>query len=140
MDIRVELEPGAKMPSKAHPADAAFDLYCIEGGIVHPKESVTFDTGVHMAIPEGYCGILISKSGLNVRYSMTSTGLIDAGYTGTIAVKLYNHGLRDYRVLPHEKISQITIVKLPAIRLHRVDRIEDETERGQNGFGSSGRR
>lgn len=140
MQIRVELEPGAKMPTKAHPADAAYDLFCIEGGIIHPKESVTFDTGVHLSIPEGYCGVMIAKSGLNVKYSMTSTGLIDAEYTGSIHVKLYNHGFRDYRVLPHEKISQITFLKLPPTELIHVDRLEDETERGANGFGSSGRR
>lgn len=60
--------------------------------------SAVIDTGVHIDIPKGYVGFLKSKSGLNVKHDLTSEGVIDAGYTGSICVKLYNHGKTDYKV------------------------------------------
>lgn len=91
-----------------------------------------------MQIPYGFCGEIISKSGLNTKYGIISTGLIDCGYTGSIRVKLYN--LSDERVIfkKGDKISQIVIKPIYTDRLTIVDELED-TERGDNGFGSSGR-
>lgn len=91
-EIAVVLEPGATLPTRGHEFDGGLDLYSREAAVIPPGGNKVFDTGVHMAIPRGYAGILISKSGLNVCYDCTSTGLIDAGYTGSIAVKLYNQG------------------------------------------------
>ena len=141
--MKIMLDKGAKMPTRAHAYDAGLDLYAPEGeGIwtVPPcGGSVVIDTGVHMEIPEGYCGLLVSKSGLNVKHDLTSTGLIDAHYTGSITVKLYNHHpcLR-YDVKPGDKISQIVI--LPCLRpeMEIADTLE-ETDRGDKGFGSTGR-
>lgn len=147
MKIKVVLDDGAKMPTKAHNNDAGFDLYSIEDKLIPGKtnilgiqqnNSATFDTGVHIEIPKGYVGFLKSKSGLNVKHHLTSDGVIDAGYTGSIVVKLYNHGNDYYQVKKGEKISQLVILPIPEIELIQVDFLE-ETERGDNGFGSSGR-
>lgn len=75
---------------------------------------------------------------MNVKHNLTSTGLIDAGYTGSIKVKLYNHGGFDYRVEAGDKISQLVIIPVRTPTLELVDELEN-TERGDGGFGSSGR-
>ena len=136
--MKIMLDNGAKMPTKAHRADAGFDLYSRETVIVSAKESATFDTGVHMQIPEGFVGFLKSKSGLNVKHGITSEGVIDSGYTGSIVVKLYNHSGKDYKVQIGDKISQIVILPIAMTDLELVKDFEN-SERGNNGFGSSGR-
>lgn len=137
--MRIMLDDGAKMPTKAHIFDAGYDLYARDTQIVGAKESATFDTGVHIELPVGTVGMIKSKSGLNVKYGITSEGVIDAGYTGSIVVKLYNHSGRDYKVNAGDKISQLVILHLANVgELDVVEELE-ETERGDNGFGSSGR-
>ena len=132
------LDEGAYMPTRAHPTDAGLDLYARETCVVFAKESATFDTGVHIELPPDTVGFLKSKSGLNVKHGITSEGVIDEGYTGSIAVKLYNHSYKDYLVNRGDKISQLVILPILKPELELVDSLE-QTERGDNGFGSSGR-
>lgn len=136
--MKVMLDEGAYMPTRAHTTDAGLDLYARETCIVSAKESETFDTGVHIELPPDTVGFLKSKSGLNVKYGITSEGVIDEGYTGSIVVKLYNNSGRDYRVNKGDKISQLVILPILKPTLEVVDSLE-QTERGSNGFGSSGR-
>lgn len=136
--VKVMLDEGARMPTRAHPTDAGLDIYAPASAYIRGRDSVTFDTGVHIAIPEGYVGLLMSKSGLNVKHGITSEGVIDAGYTGSICVKLYNNSNKDYIVEEGDKISQLVIVPVLLAEPIRVDKLED-TERGDNGFGSTGR-
>ena len=147
MKLKVVLDDGAVMPTKAHDSDAGFDLYSKEDKLIPARHnrfnikeenSATFDTGVHIEIPEGYVGFLKSKSGLNVKHHITSDGVIDSGYTGSIVVKLYNHGEDWYFVKKGDKISQLVILPIPEVELVQVESLED-SERGANGFGSSGR-
>jgi dUTP pyrophosphatase len=138
MTIKIKLDEGAKMPTRAHSTDAGLDIYSRDEQIVPAKESAIFDTGVHIELPEGTVGMLKSKSGLNVKYGIVSEGVIDVGYTGSIKVKLYNHSGFDYRVKAGDKISQLVILPIYTPTLKLVDSLED-TERGDNGFGSSGR-
>lgn len=137
MKVNVKLD-GGLMPTKAHWTDAGFDLYTPIPVNVWAGNSVVVDTGVHMIIPEGYCGLLVSKSGLLTNYGITTTGLVDAGYTGTIKVKILNQGHTSYFFDAGDKISQIIILPVPDVELVKVDELP-ETERGSNGFGSSGR-
>ena len=141
--MKIMLDEGAKMPTRAHPWDAGLDLYAPEGVGVYSISpcggSTVIDTGVHVEIPEGYAGFIKAKSGLNVKHGLTCTGVIDAHYTGSIAVKLYNHHhcLR-YDVRPGDKIAQLVILPCLLPELELVDSLE-ETDRGDNGFGSTGR-
>lgn len=137
--MRIKLGDGAHLPTRAHDLDAGLDLYARETRIVPAKESAIFDTGVHLEIPQGYAGLIVSKSGLNVRHGLTSEGLIDSGYTGSIVVKLYNHSRYDYKVNKGDKISQLVIIPIITPELELVDSLE-ETARGDNGFGSTGYR
>lgn len=134
----VQLDKGAYMPELAHETDAGFDLRAVEGQVVPARGSAVFDTGVHIALPKKTAGVLISKSGLNVNQNITSTGLIDENYTGSVRVKLYNKGDYDYTVNAGDKISQLVIVPVVRPKPNEVDAL-GETERGDGGFGSTGR-
>lgn len=136
--MNVKLDPGAYMPTRAHMTDAGLDLYAMDEQIVPAKESATFDTGVHVQLPLSTVGLILSKSGLNVKHGITSEGVIDEGYTGSIKVKLYNNSGYDYRVKAGDKISQLVVVPVLYTVPVKVEHLE-ETERGENGFGSSGR-
>lgn len=136
--MKIVLDKDAYKPEKAHPDDAGFDLMARKGQIVPAHGSAIFDTGVHIEIPQGYVGFLKSKSGLNVKRGITSEGVIDAGYTGSISVKLYNNTQIPYMVEKGDKISQLVILPIYRDELEVADSL-DETARGNNGFGSSGR-
>lgn len=138
MTIKIKLDDGAKMPTRAHSADAGLDIYAREWRYIPSRSSYVFDTGLHVAIPEGYVGFLKSKSGLNVKHGLTSEGVIDAGYTGSICVKLYNNSNDPYTVNAGDKISQLVILPIITPDLELVESLDD-TDRGENGFGSSGR-
>jgi dUTP pyrophosphatase len=138
MKLKVILDEGAKMPTRAHETDAGLDIYARETQIISARDSAKFDTGVHIEIPAGYVGFLKSKSGLNVKHGITSEGVIDAGYTGAIVAKLYNNSGYDYKVNAGDKITQLVLLPIITPELEQVDGF-DETERGANGFGSSGK-
>ena len=136
--MKIMLDKGAIAPVRAHELDAGYDLFAIDGCIVPAKEYAIFDTGVHIELPPGTVGFLKSKSGLNVKHSLVGEGVIDAGYTGSIKVKLYNHGGMDYHIYPGDKISQLVILPILTPDLEVVESLDD-TERGSSGFGSTGR-
>ena len=133
--MKIVLDEGAKV-SRAHPYDAGLDLYARAEGVVYGY--ATFDTGVHVAIPEGCVGFIKSKSGLMVKHNITADGTIDSHYTGSIHVKLFNHSDAPYKVLAGDKIAQLVIVPCLLPELELVDSLE-ETDRGVGGFGSTGR-
>lgn len=134
----VVLDDGALLPARAHDTDAGYDLFSPRTGVVPAHGSAIFDTGVHIAIPKGYCGLICAKSGLNVKEGILSTGLIDSGYSGSVRVKLYNLSDVPYFVRKGDKISQIMFLPIDTPTLKIVDSLEP-TERGDNGFGSTGR-
>ena len=136
--MRFIVDEGAFVPTRAHKADAGLDLYAMEDKIVPLKGSAVFDTGVHVELPEGTVGFLKSKSGLNVKYGITSEGVIDSGYTGSIRVKLYNNTTQHYHVRRGDKISQLVILPILTPDVEVAEEFS-ETDRGDNGFGSSGR-
>ena len=136
--MKIKLD-GARMPVKAHDADAGYDLFARDTKVVPARGGEVFDTGVHIELPAGTVGMLKSKSGLNVKHGITSEGVIDVGYTGSIVAKLYNHSNEDYIVRVGDKITQLVVLPLADVgELELVDEFE-ETERGDNGFGSSGK-
>lgn len=146
MVINYVLDKGAYEPLHGHTADAGFDLRlpshygAVERRTLTLKahSSVVIDTGVHFEIPTGYVGFIKSKSGLNVKADIVSEGVVDAGYTGSIIVKLYNHSPNDYTFLPGDKITQIVFLPIPEVTLNQVPFLTS-TERGDNGFGSTGK-
>ena len=138
--MKIILDVGAYMPTYAHDADAGMDLRTPVAFIVPAHGSYTVDTGVHMQIPVGQVGFIKSKSGLNVKGGLTATGVVDSGFSGSIRVKLYNHSDEDYMFSRGDKITQLVLLYIakPENGFEVVDHFE-ETERGDNGFGSTGR-
>lgn len=136
--MKIKLDPGAYSPTRAHDTDAGFDLYALDDQLVKAYGDAIFHTGVHVELPRGCAGLLVSKSGLNVHHGITSTGLIDEGYSGEITVKLYNHSGNDYEVRAGEKISQLVIIPVKYEPVELVTEINGG-ERGDAGFGSTGR-
>lgn len=138
MKLKIVLEEGAKMPLRAHAQDAGLDLFSRSEAVIPARGSAIFDTGVHVAIPEGYVGFIKSKSGLYVKKNLQTEGVIDAGYTGPIVVKVYNHGDCDQVIGAGDKLTQLVILPVALPELELCETLE-ETERGAGGFGSTGR-
>lgn len=136
--IKVQLDDVAIMPVRAHAWDAGIDILTPYFFALKAGSSFVIDSGVHVEIPEGYVGLLKSKSGLNVWNGIVSEGVIDAGYTGSIRVKLYNHSETDYTFQRGDKITQLLIVPIETPVLKQVDKING-SERGDGGFGSTGK-
>lgn len=136
--MEVMLDAGAYMPSRGHKTDAGLDLRTPKAVTVPAYESAVIDTGVHVALPHGCAGLLVSKSGLSVKHGITSTGLIDEGYAGSIVVKLYNNSGEDYRLEAGDKVTQLVVMPVVCEPLEQVSAF-NVTERGNNGFGSTGR-
>lgn len=136
--MKIKLDEGAFVPVREHTTDAGADLRSPVGAMVPASGSCVIDTGVHIQLPHGYVGMLKSKSGLNVKYGITSEGVIDEGYTGQIKVKLYNHSDEPYIVGRGDKITQLVIVPCEYVQFDLVDDLED-SERGGDGFGSTGK-
>lgn len=138
MIINYELEEEAFKPIRAHKADAGWDIRTPVPFCVRPRGSAAVSTGVHIGIPEGYVGFVKSKSGLNVKHGLRCEGVIDAGYTGSIVVNMYNDRDEFYMFGRGDKICQLVILPIPDIEMEE-GKISNNTERGANGFGSSGR-
>lgn len=137
--VPVTLDEGAYMPTRAHPnEDAGLDLYSRETKVVPAHGNAEFATGVHMQLPHGYCGMIMSKSGLNRYHDIICTGLNDEGFTGEIVAKLYNLGDDAYTVRAGDKITQVAIVPCLYCEPYQVDEIAGG-ERGEHGYGSTGR-
>lgn len=134
-----ELSEGAYAPTKAHEYDAGFDIRTPKDVIVPANGSAVIDTGVRVLIPNGYVGMLKSKSGLNCKNGIVSEGVIDAGYTGTIVAKLYNNSPYDKEFKAGDKITQLVFLECPRFILVEGDVQTLKTSRGNNGFGSTGR-
>lgn len=137
--MNIYVEKGAYVPERAHKTDAGLDVRSRENRLVKAHSDALFHTGLHVQLPHGTAGLFVSKSGLNVNHGITSTGLIDEGYTGEIMVKLYNQTDENYLVHAGDKISQLVIIPVLYEDIHIVDSLDENTERGDKGFGSSGK-
>ena len=136
--MKVKLDPGAKLPTRAHPTDAGLDLYSAYEVDVPPHQFTVIPTGVHVELPHGTAGLLVSKSGLNCKYGITTTGLIDEGYSGEIKVSMINNSDQPYHVRYGDKITQLVIIPVLYEDVQLTDLIVGG-DRQSNGFGSSGR-
>ena len=136
--MNIYVEKGAYVPERAHKTDAGLDIKSRENRLIKAHRGALLHTGLHVQLPHGTAGLLVSKSGLNVKHGITSTGLIDEGYTGEIMVKLYNNSDESYLVQAGDKISQLVVIPVLYEDINFVDSIDADTDRGSQGFGSTG--
>ena len=142
MKMKVFVDPGANIPTRAHPNDAGLDLYARNDGWILPKSRKTFGTGFHALIEPGFVGMLTSKSGMMAKQGITSRGTIDSGYTGEIRAVLFNHSWLPVKIKAGQKITQLVIMPIETPELDFCDFFDfywEATERGSDGFGSTGK-
>jgi dTMP kinase len=128
----------AKLPTRAHSTDAGLDLYASEYYTVMPGERARVNNGIRIAIPEGYAGLIWDKSGISTKNGVhTIAGVIDSGYRGELAVNIINLGPEPFNIIPGQKIAQLLIQKIEQPEILETE-VNDNTDRGSNGYGSSG--
>jgi dUTP pyrophosphatase len=99
-------------------------------------------SGVAMSIPKGYAGFIFARSGLSTKRGLrptTCVSVIDADYRGVVGIPLFNDSKEKQIISPHDRISQIIFIKTLKPKIEIVDKFDDNTERGDKGFGSTGR-
>lgn len=119
--------------------NAGFDIYATENVLVPARGRASIPTGLHLKIPHGYYGRIAPRSGLAFKEGLnTGAGVIDSSFTGHIQVLLFNHTDKDYKVHKADRVAQIIFEKYFEAEFDYVDKLE-ETNRGEKGFGSSGK-
>jgi dUTP pyrophosphatase len=142
MNLRVRrLDPGAKLPVRAHDDDAGYDLHALEPATLAPGERAMLRTGIAIELPAGHAGMVLPRSGLAARHGIAivnAPGLVDAGYRGELKVLLLNTDRETaFEVAPGDRIAQLVIVAVAAPEVVEVDALA-ATVRGEGGFGSTG--
>ena len=134
------LDPGARLPARAHPGDAGLDLFAAADVEVPAGETRLVGTGLAIELPPGTEGQIRPRSGLALRHAVTvlnAPGTIDAGYRGEVGVVLVNHGRRTFRVRRGMKVAQLVVA--PVVEVEVVEAASlSETARSGGGFGSTG--
>ncbi len=135
------LDPTLPLPAYARDGDAGLDLQAAEAATIEPGARALVPTGLAVAIPAGYAGFVLPRSGLALRHGLTllnTPGLIDAGYRGEIKVLLINHDRATVTIARGERIAQLVVQRVEHVDLVEVDELP-VTARGDGGFGSTGR-
>ena len=135
------LDPDLPVPSYAHPGDAGADLHAAVEVTLAPGERTLVPTGVALALPEGYVGLVHPRSGLAARHGITilnAPGTVDAGYRGEVLVNLVNLDPREeFTVRRGDRIAQLVVQQVARVQFVEVDSLEDSS-RGDTGHGASG--
>lgn len=159
------LSVNATVPTRAYGVSAGLDIYAAETVVIEPQEKILLATDIAVDIPEGYVGLLTSRSGVSSKtHLVVETGKIDAGYNGHVRVNIKNDEqqtneiglhfngvdgkplettnnhvfLRTYKINKGDKIAQLVITPIVTPEVNVVEEFESESVRGKNGFGSSG--
>jgi dUTP pyrophosphatase len=138
MELNIKRLSDVDMPSYAHDSDAAFDLRSSHALVLMPGEQAVVKTGLSMAIPKGYAGLVWDRSGLAAKHSLhVFAGVIDSGYRGEIGVVLRNFGKEEFQIEKNMRIAQMLIQPVANPVIKEVQEL-DETSRNAGGFGSTG--
>ena len=138
MELKVKrIHPEAKIPIYSHPGDAGLDLFAVVDRSLAPGEVFAVPTGIQVAIPAGFVGLVWDKSGISLKSVHRLAGVVDAGYRGEVQVVLVNLGREPFAVKKGMKIAQMLVQPVATVTVIETDSL-DETSRGQGGFGSTG--
>ncbi|EKX31848.1 hypothetical protein GUITHDRAFT_82757 [Guillardia theta CCMP2712] len=136
--LKVKLQDGATIPKRATEGSACYDLYSNEEGTIPAHSRRMFDTGVYVEFPNQFMLQILSRSGLSLKHGLqVGAGIVDSDYRGSIKVLLYNHSDSAYHIEKHDKIAQMALIHIETPDIEVVNEIND-TDRGENGFGSTG--
>jgi dUTP pyrophosphatase len=138
MELKVKkIHPEAKLPVYGHPGDAGFDLFSCVDLVLGPGEVKAVPTGLKMAIPRGFVGLIWDKSGISLKGVHKLAGVVDAGYRGEVQVVMINLGREAYAIKTGMKIAQMLVQPVQEVAIRETDDLDD-TSRGEGGFGSTG--
>ena len=132
------MNPQAVLPTRTHDDDAGLDLYNLEDFRLEAGEGRAVKTGIALAIPQGYVGLVADRSSLGKRGLKTAGGIIDAGYRGEIHIVLWNISRELFELKRGERLAQLLVIPIATPVIEEVSSLE-ETARGVKGFGSSGK-
>ena len=143
MTLRVRrLSAEAKLPSRATPGDAGLDLYASEPATLGAGERASVGTGIAVEIPEGHAGLVLPRSGWAAKHGISlvnAPGLIDAGYRGEVRVLLLNTDPTEaFEISAGDRVAQLLVVPFASLEPVEAEALA-ESERGEGGFGSTGR-
>jgi dUTP diphosphatase len=136
----LRVDAALPLPAYARPDDAGLDLYAAEPVTLAPGARALVPTGIALAIPPGFAGFVLPRSGLALRHGVTllnTPGLVDAGYRGEIKVLLVNHGDAPVSLSRGDRVAQLVVQRVERVALHPVTALSD-SPRGAGGFGSTG--
>ena len=135
----VRTSPAATLPTRAHSDDAGLDLYGLEDVTLPPAQGKVARTGIAIALPRGFVGLVADRSSMAKRGVKTSGGVIDAGYRGELHIVLWNISAEAVHLKAGERIAQLLIFPIATPAVNEVQEFDHVTERGAKGFGSSGK-
>lgn len=141
MKVNFTVDEERLTPTRAHDLDAGLDLRAGCDFDLPAGGRALVPTGVSVEIPEGYVGLVCSRSGLAEKYGihvLNAPGIVDSGYTGQIKVNLQNDGSSGYGCFKGERIAQLVIVPIAKVDLQKVEKLGN-TKRGEKGHGSTGK-
>lgn len=138
-----KLNDNAHIPTYGSPYSAGADLYSAEvETVIQPHTTAFIGTGIAIEIPKGYMGLIFARSGLSCKRHLApanKVGVIDSDYRGEVKVALHNHSNEPQKIDAGERIAQLVITPFLAVNFEQADEL-DETQRGEGGFGSTGKK
>ncbi len=139
MEIIVKrVHKDAKLPRYGHMGDAGLDLFSVIDCVLKGGEARAISTGIQVAIPEGYVGLIWDKSGISLQNIHRLAGVVDSGYRGEVKVVMTNLSAEAFRIEKGMKIAQMLIQPVMKVKVVESEELDD-TSRGENGFGSTGK-
>ncbi len=138
MELRVKrIHPEARLPVYGHPGDAGLDLFSVVDRDLLPGQVFAVPTGIQVAIPQGFVGLVWDKSGISLKGVHRLAGVVDAGYRGEVQVVMINLGHEPFALKKGMKVAQMLIQPVVTVAVVESETLDD-TSRGQGGFGSTG--
>jgi len=138
MELKIKrIHPEAKLPSYGHKGDAGLDLFSCADYVLGAGEVKAIQTGIKVAIPRGYVGLIWDKSGISLKGVHKLAGVVDAGYRGEVQVVMINLRNAPYEIKKGMKIAQMLIQPISEVEVIEAEDLDD-TLRGEDGFGSTG--
>jgi len=138
MELKIKrIHPEAKLPSYGHKGDAGLDLFSCADYVLGAGEVKAIQTGIKVAIPRGYVGLIWDKSGISLKGVHKLAGVVDAGYRGEVQVVMINLGNAPYEIKKGMKIAQMLVQPISEVEVIEAEDLDD-TLRGEDGFGSTG--
>jgi dUTP pyrophosphatase len=137
----IKLKDNARVPERATEGSVGYDLCACEDTALPPRGRAMIPTGIAAALPNGYVGLIFGRSGLGVKHGVTmanGVGVIDSDYRGELNVALVNHSDITYNIKSGDRVAQLLIMPVASVQFIPAESLEG-TERGESGFGSTGR-